>query len=92
MAGALRESLGVKLVGEKSFGKGTVQEAQELPDGSGLHVTVAEWLLPSGKNIHGDGLEPDVVVKYVYDEKNPTADNQMDKALEVLKGVIIAKR
>ena len=92
LAGALRESLGVKLVGEKSFGKGTVQEAQELPDGSGLHVTVAEWLLPSGKNIHGDGLEPDVVVKYVYDEKNPTADNQMDKALEVLKGVIIAKR
>lgn len=84
LAGALRERIGVKLVGDKSFGKGTVQEAQELPDGSGLHVTVAEWLLPSGVNIHGNGLEPDVVVPYEYDEKNPLADNQLDKALEVL--------
>ena len=82
----------MKLVGEKSFGKGTVQEAQDLPDGSGLHVTVAEWLLPSGANIHGNGLEPDVKVEYVYDEKNPTADNQIDKALETLKGVIVAKK
>lgn len=88
LAGALRERLGVKLVGEKSFGKGTVQEAQELPDGSGLHVTVAEWLLPSGKNIHGNGLDPDVVIEYKLDEKNPTADNQLDKALEILKGLI----
>ena len=92
LAGALRERIGVKLVGEKSFGKGTVQEAQELADGSGLHVTIAEWLLPSGKNIHGNGLDPDVLVVYKYDEKNPTADNQMDKALEVLKGIMIAKK
>jgi len=91
LAGALRERLGIKLVGEKSFGKGTVQEAQDLPDGSGLHVTVAEWLLPSGKNIHNNGLDPDVLVEFKYDEKNPTADNQMDKALEVLKGIILAK-
>ena len=92
LAGALRERLGIKLVGEKSFGKGTVQEAQELPDGSGLHVTVAEWLLPSGKNINGNGLDPDVLVEYKYDEKNPSADNQLDKALEVLKGIIVAKK
>ncbi len=85
LAGALKERLGTKLVGEKSFGKGTVQEAQEIGDGSSLHVTVAEWLLPSGKNIHGDGLEPDVKVEFKYDEKNPKADNQLDKALEVLK-------
>lgn len=91
LAGALRERLGIKLVGEKSFGKGTVQEAQELPDGSGLHVTVAEWLLPSGKNIHGNGLEPDVMVEYQFDEKDPTADNQLDKALEVLKGLVAQK-
>lgn len=85
LAGALRERIGTKLVGEKSFGKGTVQEAQEIGDGSSLHVTIAEWLLPSGKNIHKEGLMPDVEVKFVYDEKNPKADNQMDKALEVLK-------
>lgn len=90
LAGALRERLGVKLVGDNSFGKGTVQEAQDLPDGSGLHVTVAEWLLPSGKNIHGVGLAPDVAVAYVANEKNPTADNQLDKALEVLHQVELA--
>lgn len=85
LAGALRERIGTKLVGEKSFGKGTVQEAQEIGDGSSLHVTIAEWLLPSGKNIHGNGLEPDVKEVFKYDEKNPKADNQLDKALEVLK-------
>lgn len=87
LAGALSERLGVKLVGEKSFGKGTVQEAQEIGDGSSIHVTIAEWLLPSGRNIHGNGLEPDVKVEYKYDEKNPKADNQLDKALEVLKSL-----
>jgi len=92
LAGALHERLDVKLVGEKSFGKGTVQEAQELSDGAGLHVTVAEWLLPSGKNIHGNGLDPDVMVEYIYNEKMPTADNQLDKALEVLHQVeLVAK-
>jgi carboxyl-terminal processing protease len=85
LAGALRERIGTKLVGEKSFGKGTVQEAQEIGDGSSLHVTIAEWLLPSGKNIHKEGLMPDVEVKFVYDEKNPKADNQMEKAIEILK-------
>lgn len=64
-----------------------MQEAQEIGDGSSLHVTIAEWLLPSGKNIHGNGLEPDVKVEYVYDDKNPKADNQLDKAIEVLKGL-----
>lgn len=91
LAGALRERLGTKLVGEKSFGKGTVQEPEDFSDGSSLHVTIAEWLLPSGKNIHKIGLEPDVKTEYIFDEKNPTADNQVDKALEVLKGEIITK-
>ena len=86
LAGALRERLGTKLVGEKSFGKGTVQEPEDFSDGSSLHVTIAEWLLPSGKNIHKIGLEPDVKIEYVQDEKNPMADNQVDKALEVLRG------
>ncbi len=86
LSGALRERLGVKLVGENSFGKGTVQEVQELSGGAGLHLTIAEWLLPSGNNIHGEGLKPDVEIVYKQDEKNPQKDNQVDKALEVLKG------
>lgn len=88
LAGALRDRLGTKLIGEKSFGKGTVQEVQEIGDGSSLHVTIAEWLLPSGRNIHGNGLDPDVKVEYVYDEKDPKKDNQVDEALKVLRGII----
>lgn len=84
LAGTLRERLGVKLVGEKTFGKGTVQEAQELIDGAGLHVTIARWLLPSGRNIHGDGLVPDVEVKYEQKDNEPEFDNQLEKAVEVL--------
>ncbi len=91
LAGALRERLGTKLVGEKSFGKGTVQEPEDFSDGSSLHVTIAEWLLPSGKNIHQIGLEPDVKVEFVRDEINPLSDNQVDKALEVLKDEMASK-
>jgi len=92
LAGALRERIGVKLVGENSFGKGTVQEKQDFAGGAGIHVTIAEWLLPSGKNIHGEGLVPDVLVEYVYDEKNPKEDNQLNRALEVLHQVELASK
>lgn len=81
MAGAMRDRLGVKLVGERTFGKGTVQEVQDLKGGAGLHITIAEWLLPNGDNIHGDGLEVDVEVKDDYDTE---MDEQVLKAIEVL--------
>lgn len=83
LAGALRGHSRAKLVGEKSFGKGTVQEPIDFIDGSGLHVTVAKWLLPDGKNIHGEGVEPDVVEKLTTDEEGQI-DNQFEKAVEVL--------
>jgi len=81
LAGALKDYDRAKLVGEKSFGKGTVQETKEFKDGSGLHITIAKWLLPSGKNIHKEGIEPDVEVKS-GDDSN--VDVQFDKAVEVL--------
>lgn len=84
LAGALKDYKRAKLVGEKSFGKGTVQQPEDFKDGSGLHITIARWLLPSGKNIHKVGIDPDVEVKYVADEKDTKADNQLDKAIEVL--------
>ncbi len=87
LAGALRDYNRAKLVGEKSFGKGTVQEPVDFTDGSGLHVTIAKWLLPSGKNIHKDGVKPDVEVKYVPEKEEVKIDNQLKKALEVLSGV-----
>lgn len=82
VAGALQEAKRAKIVGEKSFGKGTVQEAQDLPNGAGLHVTVARWLLPSGKSIDKEGIKPDVEIK--NDEKDKLKDLQLDKAIEVL--------
>ena len=81
LAGALKEYNRAKLVGEKSFGKGTVQQPEDFRDGSGLHITIAKWLLPSGKNIHKEGVTPDVEVKSGDD---PEIDIQLEKALETV--------
>ena len=81
LSGALKDYKRAKLVGEKTFGKGTVQEPQQFSDGSGLHVTIAKWLLPNGNNIHKVGIEPDVEVKFDSDSK---VDDQQNKAIDVL--------
>ncbi|WP_342563278.1 S41 family peptidase [Paenibacillus sp. FSL R7-0345] len=64
LAGALQQSAGAKLIGEHSFGKGTVQTSfeRELGDGSLLKITIAKWLTPDGTWIHGKGIEPDIAV------------------------------
>lgn len=81
VSGALRDRRKIKLVGENTFGKGTVQDAMsDLPDGAGLHVTVARWLLPSGSWIHEKGLSPDVSI--LDDEKTTDKDEALEKALE----------
>lgn len=88
LAGAIKEHQRAKLIGEKTFGKGTVQQPEEFEDGSGLHVTIAKWLLPSGKNIHKEGVMPDIEVKYEAkegdDQKDPKDryDNQLERAME----------
>ncbi len=82
VAGALRDHKRAKLVGEKSFGKGSIQEAQELPDGSGLHITVARWLLPKGDWINSKGVEPDIKVE--LDAKKPEVDLQLEAAAKTL--------
>jgi len=63
VAGALRDDLGAELVGEKTFGKGTVQDARTLDNGAGLHVTIARWLLPKGDWIHEQGIPVNVEIK-----------------------------
>jgi len=81
LAGALKDFNRAKLVGVKSFGKGTVQQPEDFSDGSGLHVTIAKWLLPSGKNIHKEGIMPDVEVNIPDDAET---DVQLEKAIETL--------
>jgi len=85
VAGALRELGGAKLVGETSFGKGTVQKAESFSDGSGLHVTVAKWLTPGKVWVHEKGLEPDVKLEVDWERVEDEADPQLDKAVEVLR-------
>ncbi len=82
VAGALHEHDRAKLVGEPTFGKGTIQEAQDLEGGSGLHITIARWLLPSGESIDEDGIVPDYQLE---DNPDTEIDEQFEKAREILR-------
>jgi len=89
LAGALRDNGRAILIGEKSFGKGTVQNVHQLSDASGLRVTTAQWLTPSEQPIQGVGLTPDRVVEMpatasISPEPNPATDPQLDAAVHYL--------
>jgi carboxyl-terminal processing protease len=88
LAGALHDDRGIKLIGEKTFGKGTVQELENLSDGSSLKITEAHWVLPSGKIIDHQGIEPDVAVAITDDNVKNKQDPQLDKAIQVLQSEI----
>lgn len=83
VAGALKVTDRAIIVGETSFGKGSIQERKELPDGAGLHITTAKWLLPDETWINEIGVEPDVVVE--YDPEVPEIDEQLQAAIEQLQ-------
>lgn len=85
VAGALRDYNKAVILGEKSYGKGSVQIVKNLRDGSAVKVTVAEWLTPKGQNINDEGIIPDVEVELSYEDYVKKLDPQMDRALEVLK-------
>ncbi len=88
LAGALHDQRNIKLVGEKSFGKGTVQELEPLSDGSAIKLTIAHWVLPSGRILDHDGLEPDYPVTLSDADIKNNLDPQLDKAIEVLRSEI----
>ena len=73
------------IVGVTTYGKGVVQQLIDLGDGTCLKLTIAEYYTPSGRSINGTGVTPDVEVEYEYDESNPKADNQLDRALETVR-------
>lgn len=87
-SGAIQDYGIGQIVGMTTYGKGVVQQLMDLGDGTYLKVTIAEYYTPSGRSINGVGVEPDVEVEYEYDPENPEADNQLDKALEVVQGEI----
>lgn len=82
LAGGLRDYQRTKVVGQKTFGKGTIQEPEELPGGAGLHVTTARWLLPNGDSIDHNGIEPDFKVEI---EEENGKDLILEKGIDVLE-------
>jgi len=88
LAGALRDNRGISLVGKKTFGKGSVQELNDLPGGSKLKITIAKWLTPKGYSIADNGLEPDIKIDLTEEDVTAGKDPQMDKAIEVLKQAV----
>ncbi len=85
LAGALRDLRGVKLVGEQSYGKGTVQELEHLSDDSSLKITIARWVMPAGEILDSKGLTPDYQVELTDADIESGQDPQLEKALEVLR-------
>lgn len=84
VAGALRDDIGAKLIGEKSFGKGSVQEITKLSGGAEIKITVAHWFTPSGQGIDHQGITPTIEVKQSQDDTNAGRDPQLDRAIQEL--------
>ncbi|NMC31755.1 MAG: S41 family peptidase [Veillonellaceae bacterium] len=92
VAGAIQDRGAGKLVGVKTFGKGSVQRLVPLDKDSALKITIAEYHTPSDRSIHGKGIVPDVVVEIPKDfDKESKQDPQLDKAVEVLKESLMKK-
>ena len=87
VAGALRDARGAKLVGDKTFGKGSVQEVDDLSGGASLKITIAKWLTPKGTSINDKGLEPDIKVEVKKKDTEAGKDPVLEKGIEILKAL-----
>jgi carboxyl-terminal processing protease len=84
LAGALRDYHLATLIGEQTFGKGSVQNLKKLSDGSALKISVAKWLTPAGDYINEKGIEPNIIVEISKEDYENEIDPQMNKAIELL--------
>jgi len=84
VAGALQDQGRAILVGQKTYGKGSVQSLFDLSDGSSIHITSAQWLTPNRHLISGQGLTPDLVVDITEEDRNQQRDPQLQRAIEYL--------
>ncbi|MFC1617939.1 S41 family peptidase [Patescibacteria group bacterium] len=86
VAGALRDQVDAQIIGQTSFGKGSVQDLESLPQDTSLRITVAKWLTPNGDQIDEVGIKPNHEIEMTDEDYENDRDPQMDKAYEVLKG------
>lgn len=84
VAGALQDRERATLIGQKTFGKGSVQSVHDLSDGSSVHITYAKWLTPNHRHIDGQGLQPDLEVAITDPDRNAGLDPQLERAIEYL--------
>ncbi len=85
VAGALQDYGLATIVGEKTFGKGSVQDLTELSDGSSVKLTIAKWLTPNNRTIDKEGITPDIEIELTTEDYNNDRDPQLEKAIEILK-------
>lgn len=84
LAGALQDANRAILIGQTTYGKGTIQQIYQLSDSSSLHLTSAEWLTPARRHIEAIGLTPDIVT-----EIDPSRDTEIEEAIQYLQGILI---
>lgn len=87
-AGAVQDYGKAEIIGTQTYGKGVVQNLFDLKDGTCVKLTTSEYFTSKGRNIDGKGITPDVKIEYKYNAKDPKADNQLDKAVSVVKDKI----
>lgn len=87
-AGAIQDKKRGTLIGEKTFGKGSVQQIEEVGKGASLRLTIAHWFTPENRNIDKQGLLPDIEVKLSEEDIKNEKDSQLEKAIEIIKGKI----
>lgn len=85
VAGALQDYKAATIIGETTFGKGSVQDLTKLPDGSSIKLTIAKWLTPYDRAIDKEGIKPDIEIKLLDEDYDKDRDPQLDKAIELLK-------
>lgn len=91
LSGALKDNKRAVLIGERSFGKGLVQEINQLPGGSGVNITTQRYLTPNDTDINKKGIEPDIAVELTEDEAKAKKDTQLVKAIDVMEEMIKGK-
>lgn len=84
VAGALQDRDRAVLIGQRTYGKGSVQSVHDLSDGSSVHITYAKWLTPEHRQIDGQGLSPDIEITFSDEDRNEGRDPQLERAIEYL--------